>query len=436
MEATTNYLQERRKMALLLPVPVVPCLLLLFYGLGGGGGATGATATGVVQGVNMSLPMAQLDSKKTPDKLQLYDKAAADSAKLLEKQKQDPYALKLSAADTLQSRVGAGWHGLQLGLDQRQRTADVMADQVMARVESLKNALGSAATGGWAGQQRGADRGEMNWQGEPGAGERWAGPSTGVQDRAISRRDPEMERIDGMLDKLIRIQHPELVSLDSGRRSSAGRVMVLTVPRQEEVVRGLERGVAGVEETVQRQERGVPGAEETTGFMEIGDGSRPDSVRHSVDEALEAVIADDQTVMSGSTVALRLTHAGSLDGIPVPAGQLVYGEASIGGERLKLHIAAVRVGSLILPVDIQVYDLDGIAGIRVPGAMTRDVSKESASEAMSGLGLASMDPSLTGQAANAGLQLAKSLTSRKLRAVRVAVPAGYRVLLRNVKNGL
>jgi hypothetical protein len=53
---------------------------------------------------------------------------------------------------------------------------------------------------------------------------------------------------------------------------------------------------------------------------------------------------------------------------------------------------------------------------------------------MSGLGLASMDPSLAGQAANAGLQFAKSLASRKARLVRVTLPAGYRVLLINAKH--
>jgi hypothetical protein len=72
-----------------------------------------------------------------------------------------------------------------------------------------------------------------------------------------------------------------------------------------------------------------------------------------------------------------------------------------------------------------------MAGIRVPGTVTRDASKESASQALGGLGIASLDPGLGSQAANAGLQFAKSLASRKVRLVRVRLPAGYRVLLRN-----
>jgi conjugative transposon TraM protein len=132
-------------------------------------------------------------------------------------------------------------------------------------------------------------------------------------------------------------------------------------------------------------------------------------------------------------VAFRLVNAAVVNGLAVPSGQLLYGEVSMANERLMVRISSLRVGEQVMPVSIQVYDLDGLAGIRVPGAVTREVSKESASEAISGLGLASMDPSLTGQAANAGLQMAKTLTSRKVRTVRVKLPEGYQVLLVNTK---
>jgi hypothetical protein len=112
----------------------------------------------------------------------------------------------------------------------------------------------------------------------------------------------------------------------------------------------------------------------------------------------------------------------------------LYGVASLSGERLTVHVSSIRVGQAIVPVSLDVYDLDGLAGIRVPGAISRDVSKASADEALSGLGLASLDPSLGAQAASAGFQFAKSLASRKVRLVRVTVPAGYRVLLKNTKS--
>jgi hypothetical protein len=94
-------------------------------------------------------------------------------------------------------------------------------------------------------------------------------------------------------------------------------------------------------------------------------------------------------------------------------------------------INSVRVGSSVYPVALQVYDLDGMAGIHVPGAITRDVLKQSAAEGVGGMGIIAADGSLGAQAAEAGIETAKTLFSRKLALVRVTIPAGYHVLLRN-----
>ena len=78
-------------------------------------------------------------------------------------------------------------------------------------------------------------------------------------------------------------------------------------------------------------------------------------------------------------------------------------------------------------------DLDGIAGIYIPGAITRDVAKQSTDQAIQSIRLASLDPSVGAQAASAGIQAAKSLIGRKVKLVKVTVKAGYRVLLRDNK---
>src|SRR5258708_5016668 len=79
--------------------------------------------------------------------------------------------------------------------------------------------------------------------------------------------------------------------------------------------------------------------------------------------------------------------------------------------------------------------MDGIPGIRIAGLISRDVAKASADESVSGLTLATIDPSLGAQAANAGVQAAKSFFSRRVRLTRVSVRAGYQVLLRNSHPG-
>lgn len=73
--------------------------------------------------------------------------------------------------------------------------------------------------------------------------------------------------------------------------------------------------------------------------------------------------------------------------------------------------------------------MDGMEGVYIPGAITRDVMKQSGDQSLQGLGMMSMSPSLGMQAASAGIELGKNLLSRKIRLVKVQVKAGYRVLL-------
>jgi len=86
-----------------------------------------------------------------------------------------------------------------------------------------------------------------------------------------------------------------------------------------------------------------------------------------------------------------------------------------------------------LSTDWQVYDMDGLAGIHIPDALSRQAAKQSAEQSIGGLNLSTYDPSIGGQVTNAGIQAARSFFSRKVRAVRVTVPEGYRVLLKDSK---
>ena len=75
--------------------------------------------------------------------------------------------------------------------------------------------------------------------------------------------------------------------------------------------------------------------------------------------------------------------------------------------------------------------MDGISGIYIPGAITRDVAKQSVDHATQGFGLTTLDPSLAAQAANAGIEAARSLVSKKVKLMKVTLKAGYRVLLQD-----
>jgi len=425
---------RKRKMMLMMPLPVVAMLVLGFIGLDGGRG--GAPKVPVQKGINMSLPTAQFDPKAKPvDKLGLYQQAAADSARLREKMKQDPYAVgRLTNDSVVHADIGlSGMQSVQANVVAGQAAANAKVEQVLRQVEQLKNVVGRSVSGfNGAGVTGGSPFGRDFGRTQEGSEERMRQVMDGLQKRTGPENDPEMDRIDAMLNKLIRIQHPEGLGTDGRAVDTVGDsvhgygVARVEVARPEPAVRMLDRSGSGTEAT-------------DAGFMEIGDKDGGDSADRGLgaalrDAAIGAVIDHDQTLTAGSTVGLRLSQEAVINGVVFPANTLVYGMATVSGERLMISISSIRVGQAIVPVALQVYDLDGLAGIRVPGAVTRDVSKESADEAINGLGIASVDPSLSAQAASAGLQFAKSLASRKVRLVRVSVPAGYRVLLRNTRS--
>ncbi len=98
---------------------------------------------------------------------------------------------------------------------------------------------------------------------------------------------------------------------------------------------------------------------------------------------------------------------------------------------MKISIASIHYRDNILPVSLEVYDLDGLAGIYVPGSVSRDVAKQSTDQAVNSIGMTTLDPSLAAQATSAGIQAAKTLVSKKVKLVKIAVKAGYRVLLKD-----
>ena len=67
----------------------------------------------------------------------------------------------------------------------------------------------------------------------------------------------------------------------------------------------------------------------------------------------------------------------------------------------------------------------------MPGAITRDVLKQSGDQAFQTMGITSLDPSLAAQAAGAGIETAKNLLSKKIKLVKVVIRDGYRVLLKS-----
>jgi conjugative transposon TraM protein len=229
------------------------------------------------------------------------------------------------------------------------------------------------------------------------------------------------------LDKVLKIQHPEMVTPPKERSVSPTISPAMEIPVKRDD--GSLNTLAGAPPVAADTSK-EPAPDIDDGFIAFDDNN---GIEAGTDNTIRAVVDEDQTLVSGATIKLRLTEGARVNGVTLPKDNFVYGTATLNNERLLISIKSVICGNSIYPVNWQVFDLDGMAGVFIPGAISRDVSKESAAEGINSVGVTSLDASLGGQAANAGIQAAKNLFSKKIKLVRVSVKAGYEVLLKESK---
>ena len=149
---------------------------------------------------------------------------------------------------------------------------------------------------------------------------------------------------------------------------------------------------------------------------------------------ISACVHGTQTVSDGQALRLRLTEPMSVAGRFIPKGTVLVGGTRIQGERLEIMVNAVEYKGTILPVELEVYDLDGQQGILVPGSLEYDAAREIAAN----MGT-SMNSSIN-ISTDAGAQIASDLgkgviqgvsqyISKRMRTVKITLKAGHRVLL-------
>jgi conjugative transposon TraM protein len=167
------------------------------------------------------------------------------------------------------------------------------------------------------------------------------------------------------------------------------------------------------------------------------DGGGKGKIKHSSNteettgNTIQAVVHEDQTLVTGAVIKLRLLDGIYVNGKMIPKGSFVYGTCALNNERLNIKIASIRYLNNILPVALSVYDLDGMEGLYVPGSIGRDAAKNGVGDAVQSMQLMSMDQSVGTQAASAGVEAAKGLFNHKVKQIKVKVKAGYEVLLKD-----
>ncbi len=130
---------------------------------------------------------------------------------------------------------------------------------------------------------------------------------------------------------------------------------------------------------------------------------------------LKAEVYETTTVLTGNRVKLRLLEEASVNGITIPSGTFIYGICEVANERLRISVRQLPVGDSFIPVELSIYDLDGLAGLYVPDNAARKVAKE--------VGSSTNTSSMFGVTGNpltyAGVQAADRTAQSLLRLVRL-----------------
>lgn len=401
---------------MVLPLLVMPFLTVIFWALGGGQGTAANTTQKQRAGLNPELPDAQFDKDIDEwDKLSLYQKAKRDSIRYNEAKRVDPYfklrPLKASQDTVRQPKSASGDVNTSLG--KRDPWIDENEEKVNQRLEELYESLNAS------GEPKKTPRYESDVP--PMDETRFSNDVEKLESmmqmmQSGAAEDKEMEEVKAVLDKILDIQHPERVQerLRALRQSDSTGAFGVTVSADRKV--GL---IAPATDSLRI------GSVELNRFYGIDQLSTVSAVPRF----FQAEIYDGQTLVSGSVVKLKLMTDIYVNGILIPANHFLYGVCALNGERLSVTINSIHYANQIMPVSLSVFDLDGLEGIYIPGAIARDVAKQSSTQAAQGIPIGSLSPSLEMQAASAGIETAKNLIAEKTRLIKVTVKAGYKVLL-------
>jgi len=431
MKAYSEKFKKQRKFLMVAPLLVLPFITMIFWALGGGQGTQALPDKEQQKGFNMKLPQAKLPAGNL-DKMSLYHIAEQDSQALREASAQDPYVnyentqTNLYPEDTSKSGYELyhpGYnhsYGGGTGLQSDPDPNEVKVQRKLAQLETALNAVPDT------------DLYSTNDLPATENGENGNAAISRLQRLLTNSQpedspDPELQQLNGMLEKILDIQHPGRIQEELKEQSEkqAGRVFPVTTANNTGTASLLWRPFI----PDLRDDSALPLWNELqhNAFYDLTQPATKSDFFNR--QAIPAVVHGTQTLVSGATVKLRLLKDIFIDGARVPRNTFVFGTCTVAGGRLDIQVKNIRYGNNIFPVSLNIFDMDGLEGIRVPGAITRDAAKEGADQTIQSLQLMDMNPSLATQAAGAGIETIKGLLGKKTKLVRVTVKAGYPVLL-------
>lgn len=147
----------------------------------------------------------------------------------------------------------------------------------------------------------------------------------------------------------------------------------------------------------------------------------------------KACIHGDQTVVTGSTVRMRMLEDAVVCGMKIPANTLFYGVATLGANRLEVVVNNLKVGNTISSVSFVIFDNDAMEGLNLPNNMKAQAAKRMQQGLVQNIdmplaSIGTMTSEIT-SAVNATTQIAKQILNMKLSQVKVHLKSNYQMYI-------
>src|SRR5690606_29035161 len=269
---------QKRKFLLVLPLLVLPFVTLAFWSLGGGKNEHDASEDVAQSGLNTELPEAKFNTEEKQDKFSIYEASEKDATN--ENNSSDDIFESLSFSNANEEELDINEEQItsKLAKIEEQINNPTLHESEYTRAETSAYESSSSIT-------KDVERLEKLM----------------LSFQAGEEEDKEMEQLNEVLDKILKIQYPDLETKHVPNESIDMHNSVYALDTSSDNHESLDEEAASKGNTIQ------------------------------------ATIHEDQDIVSGSVIKLRLLDSINVNGILIPRNRFIYGVASIDDERLKIN---------------------------------------------------------------------------------------------------
>jgi conjugative transposon TraM protein len=398
------------KLMLMAQVPIAIIAIFIFSQINTAFGSESVTdkKLNIVPGFNTEIPKP--NTKNEMNKLSLIRKAKEDSIRA-SKNKEDDFGIFDEPMDSL---------------DMSRETYNEGPDQKVARMQDKLDRISAELEK----KQRQAKLNKQRTQ----YGNEYSATDYQQQNQYSRSELSDIDALVGELDN-VDVENANNAELDEVNKTMDKLAKVMNMAHALETGKPLDPEMSKDKETSERESFEVKkfnGGFSDENSVEFHGFSDSDPYE-GMDNTFKASFFNSQTLMSGSTVKIKLDEAVQIKDVVIPKNSFLYGKVSISGDRLRLTINSMRLGDYLFPVSLTAYDYDGLEGIHVPGSIQRELAKKEAGSSIRGMNFSTygLDDDVTDKAIESGSNFLKDMFSRKVRAVKVTVRPHHKILLKN-----